>query len=824
MRSPVRLDTLSILLLQLTLLQGSMPANALPLLRAAQSLDLGQFATPYGVAAADFNLDGYPDIVSANWGTLDASILLGSPDVKFTRLPNLPIADAPVDVATGLLNDDQYPDVIVATPIGISVWLTNGTGGSDKDRIDCAVDGTVAVAVGDLTGDEVPDLVTANGVVGTVTVLVSEGGESFSIRDTLQSEGDPGDVALGDLDGNDVAEIVVSNWGGASISVFQDAKSSRSDHTVPAGPQGVVVHDLNGDGWKDVAVACFAAHVVAVLMNDGSGDLLPAVTYATGQYPGSLGVADLNGDAIADLVTTNEYLGPSISVLLGTGSGTFEESRNVAVGSIPHGVVLEDFDGDDSYDLATTGLNEDAVLLYMGDGNGAFMAREDHTVGLEPRSVAVASMLSDGDGLPDLVTANEADNSVTVLINKGEDGFIVGDYAVGSGPIAVAVGDLSGDGCPDVVTANWLGYTLSILRGNPEGTLQPSATVGMNERPYAVAIGDLNGDGHRDIVTGNRATETTGSIAILMGYGDGTFHPTAYYGTNGPSYGVAIGDLDGDSFADVAAANYANGVSVFRGHGDGTLAAPVTYSVSGSPRALILADVNGDDDLDVITANSTGGTVSILLGDGAGGLAPPVYYVVSYSPSFVSAGDLNGDGNTDLAVANLGASVVSVLLGDAGNFPTRLDFGASRNVSSTAIEDMNGDAMPDVVATNLGSGSISILWGAEVGGGPQPVSRRTWEGPSTRPGGLVPRVSPNPLRASGTLVFRTARGGPVNLRVYDVRGRVVQTTSLAHTSPGAQEIQVDGRDRMTGALPAGIYFFEIRTPDGAAHGKFCVIK
>jgi len=78
------------------------------------------------------------------------------------------------------------------------------------------------------------------------------------------------------------------------------------------------------------------------------------------------------------------------------------------------------------------------------------------------------------DGWQDLVVANSTDNTVSVLLGRGDGAFAIHvDYATGKGPSSVAMADLNGDGKLDLVVTNATDNTVSVLKGNGDGTFQP---------------------------------------------------------------------------------------------------------------------------------------------------------------------------------------------------------------------------------------------------------------------------------------------------------------------------------------------------------------
>ena len=133
---------------------------------------------------------------------------------------------------------------------------------------------------------------------------------------------------------------------------------------------------------------------------------------------------------------------------------------------------------------------------------------------------------------------------------------------------------MNGDGKPDLATANSYADTVSLLLNTGAGRFgarrdykvrgNPSLNRSGGD-PVSVAIADLNQDGKPDVVTANAAIVEAGTVSVFVNQGRGRFRPELVYATGGAySVGVAIGDLNGDAKPDVAAANeQADTVSVF---------------------------------------------------------------------------------------------------------------------------------------------------------------------------------------------------------------------------------------------------------------------
>src|SRR5438093_4339804 len=111
--------------------------------------------------------------------------------------------------------------------------------------------------------------------------------------------------------------------------------------------------------------------------------------------------------------------------------------------------------------------------------------------GTSPLSLAIGDV--NGDGKPDLVTANLDASTVSVLLGTGGGGFgAKADFATGGRPTSVAIGDVNGDGEPDLMTANYNANTVSVLLGNGTGSIAAKTDFAAGASPSSFAIGDLN--------------------------------------------------------------------------------------------------------------------------------------------------------------------------------------------------------------------------------------------------------------------------------------------------------------------------------------------
>ena len=233
-----------------------------------------------------------------------------------------------------------------------------------------------------------------------------------------------------------------------------------------------------------------------------------------------------------------------------------------------------------------------------------------------------------------------------IVVSKPAGGFLDAvNYAASYRKFGVAVGDFNGDGKADLAVGNNIDTTVSILLGNGNGTFQSAVSYSIGGIPMGVAIGDYNGDGKQYIAVAN----SNKYISILLGNGDGTFQSTVNYSAPSIPYSVVVGDFNGDGKPDLAVTNYIlSRVGILLGNGDGTFQSQVQYAsgtgpgiVGAGPYYVAVGDFNGDGYADLAVANSVINSVAILLGNGDGTFQAAVNYGSGPNPGFVLVCDFN---------------------------------------------------------------------------------------------------------------------------------------------------------------------------------------
>jgi hypothetical protein len=328
------------------------------------------------------------------------------------------------------------------------------------------------VTVGDVNDDGWPDLVIARQGAGEITVLTGDGTGRFSPMGTFAAGENPNAVALGDYDADGDLDAAVANHDTDYVTLllndgtgrFSTAPASPLDVGVGPHPHAIETIDLDGDGHLDLLVDDRNAEAIAVFRGSGHG------TFAT---PGSridvggdpyrgMALADVDGDGAVDLVTPNRN---EIAVVLSAVPSGSPSPVTIPADQ-PFTVAAGDITGDGVIDLVT-GAEQGPVWILRGTGSGRFEP-DEALVWRQPsgaKKVVVGDL--DGDGVQDAVLTNYMESGVFVIWG-GPAPMRTGEVAGGINPWGLAVADLTGDGLDDIVVVDETGGEVRVYLAQPE--------------------------------------------------------------------------------------------------------------------------------------------------------------------------------------------------------------------------------------------------------------------------------------------------------------------------------------------------------------------
>jgi hypothetical protein len=320
---------------------------------------------PRAIAAADFNDDGAPDFAAANLTLAGGAgsgvaVFLNNGDGTFAAAVPIATGAGAFDLATADFNRDGRVDLAVSNADANTVtillsseagliptfsWATSASprgivaGDFTRDgRIDLAVvayncgcvdvgggngDGTITtvrtfelapsperITTADFNRDGTLDLFVGTAGGRVFVLFGSTDGQFVEIRDDPHGIPVRG-VDTGDFDGDGRADVVVV--GDRSTAIFHRIPSGQVGASGSGGPtpdlRGVVVFDVNNDGWADFAQAARSEGTVGVAVNGRSGGigLSASARFAVGAGARAVAAADLDGDGRTDLISANQY-------------------------------------------------------------------------------------------------------------------------------------------------------------------------------------------------------------------------------------------------------------------------------------------------------------------------------------------------------------------------------------------------------------------------------------------------------------------------------------------------------------------------------------
>jgi len=199
----------------------------------AENLTVANGSSPYSATVADVNGDGWPDLITVNFGNNTLSVFTNIGGSGFAIASTIPIGvfTEPVLVVAADVNGDGKMDLVSANSFTntLSVF-TNIGGGNFAFSANLTVGAYPdSVAAADVNGDGKVDLISANdNVAGTLTVMINNGSGGFMLYSNLNVGARPISVVAADVNGDGKVDLVSANNGDGTLSVLLNAPSTAN--------------------------------------------------------------------------------------------------------------------------------------------------------------------------------------------------------------------------------------------------------------------------------------------------------------------------------------------------------------------------------------------------------------------------------------------------------------------------------------------------------------------------------------------------------------------------------------------------------------------
>lgn len=349
-------------------------------------------------AAADLDADGDLDLAMTLTNRVDSggqktdvnalSLWYQQPDGSFTLGPQvaLPGVPRPVGLSVANLDGDAQNRSDLAIPLfGPDLVLTKGDGmplygaGPRASILLPTMYGPLALTHAQIDGKGSEDLAVLNTDSAAPTMNLNlwafEGGTYVRKGGPFAVGGMPNFIAAADFDGNGADDFVVTNAGetGRGFAIFLSngtwgMKGALKTYTdIGADPSSAAVGDLNGDGHPDLVIASIWDQTLTTWLGAGDGTFTKhSITYLGSSFLGNLRIvaADFDQDGRLDLAVSDVQQ-PALTVLLGSGDGTLGPPLRIATRAPLLSLAVADLDANGRPDLIAPVLSSAEVMLFM---------------------------------------------------------------------------------------------------------------------------------------------------------------------------------------------------------------------------------------------------------------------------------------------------------------------------------------------------------------------------------------------------------------------------------------------------------------------------
>lgn len=434
---------------------------------------------PVAVAAGDMDGDGKPDLVVSLHDSAKLLIYLNTStpgNISFAPADTVIASSNIVSLAIADIDADHRADIVTASDGdgSVSLYTNKSAVGnlSFSPRQDLPLTGAFPymVVAADLDGNGMVDIACIDDNTDQVFLFqntrIRGGGYSLTAlppipTGAVDSNGNSPHsfgLAAGDLDGDGKIDLVVTNMYQFSLTLLQNTGSPgnisftvlpQKPSTFPM-PTDVVINDLDGDGFPDVAIVSQGGDSVGVYRNISTGGnivLADRVSYVANAQAYWLAAADMDGDGLPDLSVVNNGMA-SISVLINKKSTDLSISSFTPATGVTGTVVTitgTNFTGIDSVTFggvpasSFTVVSPTTIIATVGAGasglvkvttSGGFATKDGFTFNRQPQTITGFSPQTGSSGTVVLIEGTGFQSNAITGVSFG--GIAVTSYTINS--------------------------------------------------------------------------------------------------------------------------------------------------------------------------------------------------------------------------------------------------------------------------------------------------------------------------------------------------------------------------------------------------------